>query len=112
MIANHDHLSLQEKNVFDSLMFDPYDFKNVSAFSGAQRGTKIYSLMQLYSKKIRLGLADNFFLTMWTWHQNKRKWEKDKEYALPVLIYQLGKYPDHTFATLLRRNVVTGTKQT
>ena len=46
-MANHDHLSLQEKNVFDSLMFDPYDFKNVSAFSGAQRGTKIYSLMQL-----------------------------------------------------------------
>ena len=32
----------RRKNVFDSLMLDSYDFKNVSAFSGAHQRTNIY----------------------------------------------------------------------
>ena len=43
----NDHLSLQEKNVFDGLVFDSYDFKNASVFFGAHRETEICSLMQL-----------------------------------------------------------------
>ena len=64
MIANpDDHLSLQEKNVFDGFMFDTYDLKNVSVFFGAHRETD--------SKKGN-GNADTHIVSGYLSDQNKR----------------------------------------